>query len=971
MTDARINIIADDNQVDALVQSMNNLQESLQSVVASMNQTQTEARQTGNAIQGASRQTQTASNNIRQSATGGSSALAGMGGSAIRAAGGLRGIAAASAAAAGPLIAAVASIEALKAALTGTVNAITAYLEKSPQLNAQLNLLKQAGTDLQTAFGGFAFELLGGTDLLETLIDVAETGADIFESLAEQVSGAGDQITLASIAIDLFRIAASAVYAVVVAFSAAAATLGNALNFVIDLDFSRFQERQREINRTFREQSLEVWNLAAGLNEVRRTGDAGALDINLNTVSGGAGGISEGDRQIISAIEALERSGEETREELVTALGILKPQAQEAVQAQLFTGLDQMILRSAENLGLDRDAMMQGMANAVSDKTQGYLYRFMAFIAEIARASETLEQRSEDLQRLRPIAAAANREAEQALAASLAAREEEAELLQRQATAQQTLNNAQRRLQGAGRIPTVPDLLGSAATGGAIGGGTVGGVGATGAVVGLGRRLVQNVPILIRAAGPGSLGSYASAVGRNLPTMVRGVAGPAARTAVGGPIGATAMVAGGLGIPALRYNRASNQRVQALDDQFEAMVALGEAQSNLVGIEENLQNLRANELATANTAIERARELNALQRQYQREIAAANELLGDGAAIEAASEQQRRTQLQLEQEINADRKSSIGEINAALERERQYFDFIQEAILGTKEETRNFLDLIQTAETFEGLFRDPFEAGEAPEAVRGIAGVAVMGEEGFSQIGNIGFEDLSRDLDLELQNFRSIAADDTFPSVNLMLLAIGDTLTDQEKAWAAINGGIGEYLKAIERSKEATRDAFKQDAIDGFTSSIENIGSFLGQTLAQSFDDGLTGAERAKALLAGMLGDFLTTIGSTAIAQGAIIAFGDPLAGGLPNPARAAGLIAAGTAAVIAGSALSGVASNIQSSGANAGAGGGVGATPGVAGAAQSTTNVFIENRFGNRFDARELDRSANETFTRAAQAGQ
>ena len=89
----------------------------------------------------------------------------------------------------------------------------------------------------------------------------------------------------------------------------------------------------------------------------------------------------------------------------------------------------------------------------------------------------------------------------------------------------------------------------------------------------------------------------------------------------------------------------------------------------------------------------------------------------------------------------------------------------------------------------------------------------------------------------------------------------------------------------------------------------------------------------------------------------------------MPNPARAAGLIAAGTAAVIAGSALSGVASNIQRSGAGAGAG--AAATPGTTGAAQSTTNVFIENRFGNRFDARELDRSANETFRRAAEAGQ
>jgi hypothetical protein len=210
-----------------------------------------------------------------------------------------------------------------------------------------------------------------------------------------------------------------------------------------------------------------------------------------------------------------------------------------------------------------------------------------------------------------------------------------------------------------------------------------------------------------------------------------------------------------------------------------------------------------------------------------------------------------------------------------------------------------------------------------------------------------------------------------FATMEEAIKAVTDALSDQERKWLSLNNiGIGEYIKLVEDSKERTREAFKTDAIDGFTSSIEDIGSFLGQTLAQSFDDGLTGAERAKALLAGMLGDFLTTIGSTAIAQGAIVAFGDPAAGGLPNPGRAAGLIAAGTAAVIAGSALSGVASNIQRSGQGT-PGAGAGATPGATSSAQSTTNVFIENRFGNRFDARELDRSANETFSRAAQAGQ
>ena len=285
MTDARINIIADDNQVDALVQSMNNLQESLQSVINSMNQTQAEARQTGNAMQGAANQTRGATSTISQSANRGSTALNGMGGSAIRAAGGLRGIAAASAAAAGPLIAAVATVEVLKSALTGTVTAINAYLQSSPQMLAQLNQLKQAGTGLQTAFGGFAFELVGGTDLLETLIDIAETGVDIFESLTEQVSDTGDAFTFSSVAIDIFRRAVAAVYSLVVAASTAAASLANAIQLVIDLDFSRFQERQRDISRTFREQSREVYNLAEGLNEVRRTGDSGPIDIHLRTVS--------------------------------------------------------------------------------------------------------------------------------------------------------------------------------------------------------------------------------------------------------------------------------------------------------------------------------------------------------------------------------------------------------------------------------------------------------------------------------------------------------------------------------------------------------------------------------------------------------------------------------------------------------------------------------------------------------------
>jgi hypothetical protein len=182
-----------------------------------------------------------------------------------------------------------------------------------------------------------------------------------------------------------------------------------------------------------------------------------------------------------------------------------------------------------------------------------------------------------------------------------------------------------------------------------------------------------------------------------------------------------------------------------------------------------------------------------------------------------------------------------------------------------------------------------------------------------------------------------------------------------------------EILKAVDETNNALRATFAQDAFKGFQDLFIRLGQTIGDALGAGLEEGETAGDRAKKFLAQLLGDFLQTIGSTAIAQGAIVAFGDPLTGGLPNPGRAAGLIAAGTAAVVAGAALSGAASKIGGArqgptdpgpGASFGAGGG-------GGAAEQTTNIFIENRFGNRFDARELDRAAADSFARAASAGQ
>ena len=930
MTDARINIIADDNQVDALVQSMNNLQESLQSVINSMNQTQAEARQTGNAMQGAANQTRGATSTISQSANRGSTALNGMGGSAIRAAGGLRGIAAASAAAAGPLIAGVATVEALKTALTGTVTAINAYLQSSPQMLAQLNQLKQAGTGLQTAFGGFAFELVGGTDLLETLIDIAETGVDIFESLTEQVSDTGDAFTFSSVAIEVFRRSVAAIYSLVVITSATVASLANGLQLLVDLDFSRFQERQRDISRTFREQSREVYNLAEGLNEVRRTGDSGPIDIHLRTVSGGgAGGEGSIEEQVVeSTIDSIDKMIEVNREALDETVAAIRDLYKRGVLGVTMTKAEEeSLLDLLVGPRFERDIAVSGARRQQAGEA---VFRNLQ---EAAALDPQVNQLRQDL------ISAIERET-QARAGAAAA---EAQLAQNRAA---IARNA--AVLGT-PLPSIPGVepLGGLLPGAAMG---AGGTAVGGAAVSLAANTLFNQAFrTLVAEQVGVLG-------------IRGAVGPIARGALTGmgqglftPLGAFGAAAGAVGGTARAYSLEVDRQNQAQNEQFAAMVRQQEAaalRGQLLNRNLELQSAGARQLAEAEQALADAEfnRMNIQDRLADSEYRALE--------LREMSEQSVRDYAQANEESG---KIYLQDLAERLEADREYFDFIQRSILGTKEEARLFAEAI-AGTGFEEAFRNLATAGADPATALALTAGVETSNLGF------GFQP-SLDLDLEgIRRFRDLS-EDSFPSAALHLKAINDQLRENERRWAQANGGIGEYIKSIERSEEKVKDAFKQDAIDGFTSSIENIGSFLGQTLVQSFDDGLTGAERAKAFLAGMLGDFLQTIGSTAIAQGAIIAFGDPAVGGLPNPARAAGLIAAGTAAVIAGSALSGVASNIQRSGAGAGAG--AAATPGTTGAAQSTTNVFIENRFGNRFDARELDRSANETFRRAAEAGQ
>jgi hypothetical protein len=188
-------------------------------------------------------------------------------------------------------------------------------------------------------------------------------------------------------------------------------------------------------------------------------------------------------------------------------------------------------------------------------------------------------------------------------------------------------------------------------------------------------------------------------------------------------------------------------------------------------------------------------------------------------------------------------------------------------------------------------------------------------------------------------------------------------------AAAEANMSFSQIVKTVVDANEAMKEAFKDSATAGLENSFNQLGQLIGDSLAFGLDEGESAAERAKKIAGKIAGVFLQTIGATAIAQGMIAFAGDPETGGFSNPAKGAALIAAGTAAIALGGALSGMGSK---GGVKKPTGGPATTTGGGGGgAAETSTQIFIENRFGNRFDAREIDRAAADSFARAAAAGQ
>ena len=942
--EAKIDIKVNDSQVDSLVQSLNRLSNSLNETQREFNQTQREARQTGTAIQNAGRQSQSGGRGIQQMGTklaGATRAIA-AGGAALGA----------FAAAAGATVVAVKTLE---VGIEQSREAFRAYISTAEETKEQFEDLTENASQLQLQLGKTILELIGGEEAFGILNDAIETGVQFLENFREAITSSASGLSVADVGARLLRESLALLFRVLAEGQRILETTVNALNLLSNFNFSNFISQQREIRDTFREQRDLIRDLRNGTVDLSQRSARDPIRIAVEgAAGGGAGGISEGDRQIISAIEALQTQEDAANEVIV---GELK-RALLAAQGNLPTEMgkaatqvmDDFFTSGAAARGATDPLVRSGLDYENLIKQQRVLEDLLNRQREIEiDQTEGRREIEESLERQIGLQAALAEAARQGAAASTL-----------EAQAQNRLAEADRLLRGR------PTPGAGAARGAVQGVGLAAGVGAGAATGGLLGRLGQN---LANPALRGNVGGYLRAVGRNLPTMLRGVGTQGALAPLratgalvgGGALAGAGTIAGaGALLGASVYDR--RRRAQgglALVQTADAMQLMQEA--------DELERMAASLRASSASELERERMNNALLAATLHVDLAEIQLdaMANADQVEAAS--QRISDFRASEE-----KVALEEIAQRQQMEANYFNFVQESIRGTKEEAARFIDFIEGSST-EEAFRNLTGLGADPRSATGLAISAAQGGP-FTTIPDVGFS-LARDLD-NLEGFRSIAADDTFPSVQLLLEAINGELTEQERAWARINGGIMEYMKAIEDSKKATRNAFKTDAISGFQGAIIQISETIGTTIADGFDDGLKGGERVKKLLGNLLGDFLKTIGATAIAQGAIVSFGDPLAGGLPNPARGLGLIAAGTAAVAVGTALSRSADRIGGGGGAAASSSAGAATlsPGGArggGSNEQTTNIFVENRFGNRFDARELDRAAADSFARAAQAGQ
>ena len=982
--EANIQIQVDDKDVTGLVGSLNNLREASagaaggmqqlgqassaasRQVAAADRQVSNLGRQSGNASRG-TREATTNLSNMGRAANTSARALA-LNGTKLAAAGAAAGLAA------GAVVAAVAAWEGLKIATQASAAALTAYVTQSEATRQQLTQLQEASKQLQLQFGKLVFDVLGGNEAFELLNEIVETAAQLIDAFRDTLDDLGGNLSLTEVFLDGARFTAALLLDVFVTLEGAALKLGTALRFVFDRDYTNAQ-RVRElgqINDLLDTQRNIIDQIRAGRVDLARRSERDPIRIAFEASGAGGGGGGGGAASTAAVVaETLDQIGfnrqeveaqlQENRNEAVVyfkeILGGIIPQFSNFEQNAIDAVFRAYGPEAAQQIAAAMAQELYGRTDRGSRPAASFPRAVSTIVRDIGRQSELpglIEVGETEIERLREQLAATRAEE-----ARRAAQAEEAAANARNAQIEATAAANQARLQAAqaraAALATEESIPAVIATMPSLGEQIARGL-ITGAAAGLGIQQVSSFGSMGVSRGIERLGgsrAAATRVGQALRApmsgFLRATGGGRFFTTVGGlrmnPVfmGSTAAIGGAIG----GYRAASGPDPTEVANNmlFEAM-ATRQAAMGPVGV------------------LEQQAEQNAAVATYARERAVREE-----AAAAAARRSGQETASQLQNEIEL-QEARLMLLNVELEggpllmRERinTAYELGAMALKDLNEEQARQNELL-TEQAAIGV------GGGVVAAARGVAESREFGIDTRGLRTGLG-QRVGRRRRGDLQ-----ALDDQqFGSQAEAVDAATAALTRQERAWIRVNGNLMTYQKAVEDSKTLTREAFKADGIEAYEQSLFAVGAALGNAIGGGFDEGLSRAEKSKKVLFELLGSILVALGSTAIAQSAIVAFGDPASGGLPRPGKAIALAAAGVAAVTAGTAFGAAAGNIGNTPATAGDDSltpSLGSGGGIAGTAGQTTQIFVENRFGSRYDAREIDRAAAASFARAAATGQ
>ena len=979
--EANIQIQVDDRDVNGLVGSLNNLREATTGAASGMQQLGTAAtsanRQVASTNRGvqnlgrsstnASAGTRRASADLSSLGRAASSSARGlaMSGAKMAAAGG------AAVAAAGAVVAAVAAWEGLKIATQASAQALTAYITQSEATRSQLTALQEASKQLQLQFGKLIFDVLGGNEAFELLNEIVETAAQLIDAFRDTLDDLGGNLSLTEVFLDGARFTAALLLDVFVTLEGAALKLGTALRFVFDRDYTN-SDRIRElgaINNLLDTQRNLIDQIRAGRVDLSRRSERDPIRIAVESAAagGGGGGGQATTAEIVAETLAQAGFNRQEAEQRLEENRSANQQLFDEVLRPFMSEFSKFEQRAIENAtrAYGVQAGVQ-MAEAFTEELFRRTDRGSRPAASFPRAVGTvvrdlerqsqlpalIEENEAEVERLRnQIRASEAEEARRrAEAEQAAANAREAAIGATAASNQARLQAAQARAAANLLEESIPQAMANLPTlGEQIARGIIEGA-ATGFV-------------LQQGVSQGSVG-----ISRGIERLGGGrpfatAAGRAIRAPFSGMMTATGTQMMRMG--PLRVNpplAIASSGVGAVSGALQAGMAPGP--------DEVANNMRFEAMAIRQAAAERAEaaeqqaEQNAQVAGFARERAVREEAAARDAARRGAAT---RADLEAELEI---REARLMLLNVELEggpllmRERinTAADLGRLALKDLNDELREQNQLL-TEQAAIPVGGDVVGAARSVAASREFS-IETRGlRTGLGMRVGRGRRQALQALDGQMFASQAEAVD-----------AATAALTRQERAWIRVNGNLQDYQKAVEDSKTLTREAFAADGIEAFEQSLFAVGAALGNAIGGGFDEGLSRAEKSRKVLFELLGSILVALGSTAIAQAGIVAFADPASGGLPRPGKAIALAAAGVAAVTAGTAFGAAAGNITG-GARAGGDDqlapSLGSGGGASGTSGQTTQIFVENRFGSRYDAREMDRAAAASFQRAAANGQ